>query len=368
MPTAGRAQVKTWPATLAKSPPNGVRAWGPRTIGLSFLVMLAFVAAAAATMPPPTPRLRGLTASGGRIAFIQPDGTPTILELTTGSVVQRGGEPPAGWPVQSQCGLEERKPPTCTFAAGTFRWRVDSRGEGFLEGSTERGSWEAPYHLLTRGNGTQSLGLWAVDEILLFEVPAWSGIAVLGGVDVRSGRGLWVYLYPSYALRSSRGLSSETVRLAREELDQAAFQARNFPTDYVGYSSESFEPRAWTAVLDPDPWQARKVERTSARAWAMLCAAVIASLLSFLTPRGAIRTTFAFAVAGAVGILIAAYGNIDGTLAIRLWIGFLITVWIGAAATSRPRSRNVLWLLVVGTAVLFAFPNLIPFVRWLLSP
>jgi hypothetical protein len=251
--------------------------------------------------------------------------------------------------------LGEGKSPACTLA-GTFTLQYSDAQGVFLEGSTERGRWEASNRLLHFNNPGPSLGVWAFGESLLIETPAMSGIATLEGIDLHSGRALWLYLYPSYAHQTGyKSLSSEAVRLAREELDERAFQARHFPLEYA---LEKWEPRSWTVVLDPDPQQARKVERTSAVAWAMLCAAVVASLLSSLTPRGAVRTTFAFVVVGAVGILVVAYGHIDGALTIGLWIGFLIAVSMGGAATSRPRSRNVLWCLVLATAGLFAFPPL----------
>jgi hypothetical protein len=71
MSIVGCAQVKTLPATLAGSPPNGVRPWGAPAIGLSFLLMLGFVATASA-MKLQMPRLVDLKVSGGRVAFTQP--------------------------------------------------------------------------------------------------------------------------------------------------------------------------------------------------------------------------------------------------------------------------------------------------------
>jgi len=326
----------------------------PRAARSATLVLglLASVAPAWAR-PLPPPRLRDFREAEGRISFLQPDNSRTVLELATGTVIERQAGPRPAWPHPPQCDTELAD--TCRFP--TAEVRLDSFVQPALPSHfavrAETVGWEADYE--PPASAEQHLVLRVAGECLLIEDAVHHGTSRLECVDRRSGQSRWVYLYWTRWVSPgdphlSSGRVQDTLKRMREEADTEE------STQYGGtiVLPREGQPRAprRRIVLDPDPEHGRATRRAVVAGWSTLVLALVAALAWGGTHPW--RATSAVIVLA--GIVLLA-GDLDPALLIAASIVFLTLTVVTALRAPSAQRFALVWTVLI-TLQLFVLPVL----------
>jgi hypothetical protein len=277
--------------------------------------------------------------NSGQISFRRPDGRYAVLDLATGTVLQRGWNATgAGWRAPARCAVQE----TCVFPSGVF---VLNRGR--LAARTERGAWESLYDNGYVGAGV--VALYGIGDCLLIE-SAGLNLSMLECLEARSGRQLWAYVYaPRYSwggpyFPAIAGAGSEDPFAPAREKAQWGVLGLHTGLPYAG-----------TLVLDPDAVDARAVaRRTLTIGWVAFVFVVVAAATAWRLGRAAVMIICVAVLA----LLLLSFGYIDNVLRAGLFVALMVAA--GMAWVMARTGGRVLVGLIVSVAVgLLVLPDLL---------
>jgi hypothetical protein len=325
---------------------------GAARLAAALTILVASAPPAGAMRGPLVRRLDVLTASQGRVWFLQPDGKGTTIDITTGAVT-RGGASHHDWPQPRRC--DDRDPFVCPLAAGalTSSWIVEvkhAERERVLDLRSEKGHWQAIHRRSLGPPGS----IWELEGALLIESPkAWT--TTLECLDISSGRARWIYAYPTWPGSSTWTPMGDRggVDAAREQLRRSEGEVRQRGAGTYDPSDDALaRPYAGKVVLDPDPMRWSAVRAGMVLGWGAVGVALALAVMRIMgRPAGHHFTALVIGLA----VVIVAVGLIDPILVAALWLVFL-AVFVVATADKGAR-RGLLWTVVVVTAVIVWVPS-----------
>jgi hypothetical protein len=282
----------------------------------------------------------------GRLLFIQPDDTRTVLEVASGRVVERGGAAPVHWRSVTDCPFSNSEDKTCVVPAGVFRF-----DGARLAARTPQGEWNAYVEPLQR---TWSYRLYAVGDKLLIESIGYR--STLECIDAMSGRSLWMYVL---ALDYNHGgpYCGRLVpgKALPDLFEQAKFQSTVRLGASVTAPPGEAEPYAGTLVLDPQAETALVLARhTLVAGWAVLAIVVVVAVAA----RVAARPRLMICCLIALALHLLSFGYIDGPLLAFDALAFVATA-AAAWVQSERSGRVIVGLSVAYTAVVWMLPPIV---------
>jgi hypothetical protein len=304
-----------------------------RIAAMAMLAVVAVPNALHATRMSAQPGFRLLTASEGKVWFLQPDGRGTTIDLASGAVA-RGGDDRTAWHQPLRCDFT---PSGCVFAAGALTFVQQTEGEYSVDWKSANGSWQMAWRGSPRGGPPRTF--WAVDGSLLLHTPD-SKRATLECLDIVSGRPRWIYAYPSFwpfvawtPLGNRNEMSAAHDDLLGFRGTGAAERREGTFEHAVGMATATY-PYAGRVIVDPDPMRRSRVLAGLALGWAAAVAALAVVWLRIVG--GPEWRRFTVMTLG-LAVVIVAVGLIDPILVALLWLLFLGAFVSAIAHKEAPR-------------------------------